>query len=82
MIATLSAHVADVVGDACSAERCWSPAAARASAAASRVRLAQEGADVVINYNSDPKGAEEALAEVEATRPRGRDDPGPTLGSA
>jgi glucose 1-dehydrogenase len=31
------------------------------------VRLAQEGADVVINYNSDPKGAEEALAEVRAT---------------
>ena len=31
------------------------------------VRFAQEGADVVINYNSDPKGAEEALAEVRAT---------------
>ena len=30
------------------------------------IRLAQEGADVVINYNSDPKGAEEALAEVRA----------------
>ena len=25
------------------------------------IRLAQEGADVVINYNSDPRGAEEAL---------------------
>lgn len=35
------------------------------------VRLAQEGADVVINYNSDPKGAEEALAEVTATGRRG-----------
>ena len=30
------------------------------------IRLAEEGADVVINYNSDPRGAEEALAEVEA----------------
>jgi glucose 1-dehydrogenase len=30
------------------------------------LRLAQEGADVVINYNSDPRGAEEARAEVEA----------------
>jgi glucose 1-dehydrogenase len=30
------------------------------------VRFAREGADVVINYNSDPKGAEEALAEVKA----------------
>ncbi|MGE3843182.1 MAG: SDR family NAD(P)-dependent oxidoreductase [Vicinamibacterales bacterium] len=28
------------------------------------LRLAQEGADVVINYNSDPKGADEALQEV------------------
>jgi len=35
------------------------------------VRMAQEGADVVINYNSDPKGAEEALAEVLATGRRG-----------
>jgi glucose 1-dehydrogenase len=35
------------------------------------VRLAEEGADVVINYNSDPKGAEEALAEVEALGRRG-----------
>jgi glucose 1-dehydrogenase len=31
------------------------------------LRLAQEGADVVINYNSDPKGAEGALADVHAT---------------
>jgi glucose 1-dehydrogenase len=30
------------------------------------IRLAQEGADVVINYNSDPKGAEDALAEIKA----------------
>ena len=30
------------------------------------VRLAQEGADVVINYNSDPRGAEDALKEVMA----------------
>jgi NAD(P)-dependent dehydrogenase (short-subunit alcohol dehydrogenase family) len=35
------------------------------------VRLAQEGADVVINYNSDPGGAEEALAEVKALGRRG-----------
>jgi len=35
------------------------------------IRLAEEGADVVINYNSDPKGAEEALAEVEALGRRG-----------
>jgi glucose 1-dehydrogenase len=35
------------------------------------IRLAQEGADVVINYNSDPKGAEEALAEVQALGRRG-----------
>jgi glucose 1-dehydrogenase len=35
------------------------------------LRLAQEGADVVINYNSDPRGAEEALAEVEALGRRG-----------
>src|SRR3954466_4307438 len=34
-------------------------------------RLAQEGADVVINYNSDPRGAEEALAEVQALGRRG-----------
>ena len=35
------------------------------------VRVAQEGADVVINYNTDPKGAEEALAEVRALGRRG-----------
>src|SRR3954451_11252997 len=35
------------------------------------VRLAQEGADVVINYNSDPRGAEEVLAEVQALGRRG-----------
>jgi glucose 1-dehydrogenase len=35
------------------------------------IRLAQEGADVVINYNSDPKGAEEALAGVQAFGRRG-----------
>src|SRR5919112_5299175 len=35
------------------------------------IRLAQEGADVVINYNSDPGGAEEALAEVQALGRRG-----------
>jgi len=35
------------------------------------VRLAQEGADVVVNYNSDPKGADEVLAEIEAFRRKG-----------
>jgi glucose 1-dehydrogenase len=35
------------------------------------IRLAQEGADVVINYNSDPRGAEEALAQVQALGRRG-----------
>jgi glucose 1-dehydrogenase len=30
------------------------------------VRLAQEGADVVVNYNSDPSGAEAALSEIRA----------------
>jgi len=35
------------------------------------VRFAQEGADVVINYNRTAKGAEEALAEVEALGRRG-----------
>ena len=35
------------------------------------VRLAQEGADVVINYYSDPKGAEEVLDEVRAAGSRG-----------
>jgi len=35
------------------------------------IRLAQEGADIAINYNSDPLGAEEALAEVQALGRRG-----------
>jgi glucose 1-dehydrogenase len=35
------------------------------------IRLAREGADVIINYNSDPKGADEALAEVTALGRRG-----------
>ena len=35
------------------------------------VRLAQEGADVVLNYNSDPQGADEALAEIRALGRRG-----------
>jgi glucose 1-dehydrogenase len=35
------------------------------------IRLAEEGADVAINYNSDPGGAEAALAEVEALGRRG-----------
>jgi len=35
------------------------------------VRLAQEGADVVVNYNSDAKGADEALAEILALGRRG-----------
>jgi glucose 1-dehydrogenase len=35
------------------------------------IRLAEQGADVVINYNSDPRGAEEALADVEALGRRG-----------
>ncbi len=35
------------------------------------VRFAREGADVVINYNRTAKGAEEALAEVEAAGRRG-----------
>jgi len=35
------------------------------------VRMAQEGADVAINYNTDPKGAEEALADVQAFGRRG-----------
>jgi len=30
------------------------------------LRLAQEGADVVLNYNSDPRGAEEAVDEIRA----------------
>jgi glucose 1-dehydrogenase len=35
------------------------------------LRLAQEGADVAINYNTDPKGAGEALEEVRAAGRRG-----------
>ncbi|MEO7270442.1 MAG: glucose 1-dehydrogenase [Vicinamibacterales bacterium] len=35
------------------------------------VRLAQEGADVVVNYNSDPKGADEVLAEIQALGRKG-----------
>ncbi|MCI0388053.1 MAG: glucose 1-dehydrogenase [Acidobacteria bacterium] len=35
------------------------------------LRFAQEGADVVINFNRTPKGAEEALAEVQAAGRRG-----------
>ena len=35
------------------------------------VRFAQEGADVVINYNRSPAGAQEALAEVEAAGRQG-----------
>lgn len=35
------------------------------------VRFAQEGADVVINYNRTAKGAEEALAEIVAAGRRG-----------
>ena len=35
------------------------------------VRLAQEGADVAINYYSDPKGADQALAEVLALGRKG-----------
>src|SRR5262245_9752468 len=35
------------------------------------VRFAREGADVVFNYNRTAKGAEEALAEVEAAGRRG-----------
>jgi glucose 1-dehydrogenase len=35
------------------------------------VRLAQEGADVVVNYNSDPRGAGEALSAIRALGRRG-----------
>ncbi len=35
------------------------------------IRFAQEGADVVINYNRGVQGAEEALAEIEAIGRRG-----------
>jgi glucose 1-dehydrogenase len=34
-------------------------------------RLARDGADVVINYNTDPRGADEALAVVRAAGRRG-----------
>jgi glucose 1-dehydrogenase len=35
------------------------------------IRLAQEGADVAVNYNSDPQGAEDALTEIRALGRRG-----------
>jgi len=35
------------------------------------LRLAQEGADVVVNYNSDPRGADEALSQIQALGRRG-----------
>lgn len=35
------------------------------------VRFAREGADVVVNYNSDPKGAEDVLSEIIALGRRG-----------
>jgi glucose 1-dehydrogenase len=35
------------------------------------LRLAQEGADVVVNYNSDPRGADDVLAEIRALGRRG-----------
>jgi glucose 1-dehydrogenase len=35
------------------------------------LRLAQEGADVVVNYNSDPRGAGDVLAEIRALGRRG-----------
>ena len=35
------------------------------------IRYAEEGADVVVNYNSDPKGAEETVAGIEAAGRRG-----------
>ena len=35
------------------------------------IRLAQEGADVVVNYNSDPQGAEQVLEEIRALGRRG-----------
>ena len=38
------------------------------------IRYAEEGADVVVNYNSDPKGAEETVARIQAIgSPRGGD---------
>jgi glucose 1-dehydrogenase len=35
------------------------------------VRLARDGANVVVNYNSDPRGAEEAVADITALGVRG-----------
>ena len=35
------------------------------------VRFAQEGADVVVNYNSDPRGADEVLGEILSLGRRG-----------
>jgi glucose 1-dehydrogenase len=35
------------------------------------VRLAREGANVVVNYNSDPRGAEEAVADITALGVKG-----------
>ena len=35
------------------------------------IRLAQEGADIVINYRGHPEGAQEALTKVEATGRKG-----------
>src|SRR5262245_56085035 len=35
------------------------------------MRYAEEGADVVVNYNSDPKGAEETVGGIEAAGRRG-----------
>src|SRR5436190_17016469 len=35
------------------------------------LRLAQEGADVVVNYNSDPQGGDEVLKDIEALGRRG-----------
>ncbi|HEV8396350.1 MAG TPA: glucose 1-dehydrogenase [Vicinamibacterales bacterium] len=35
------------------------------------LRLAREGADVVVNYNSDPRGADEALSQIQALGRRG-----------
>jgi glucose 1-dehydrogenase len=35
------------------------------------IRLAQEGADVAVNYNSDPRGADEVLDEIRALGRRG-----------
>ena len=37
------------------------------------IRYAEEGADVVVNYKSDPKGADETVARVQHRPARGRD---------